>query len=242
MTLTTPPIAAKKPHSAAHHGITVTDDYAWLRDPGYPEVSDPEVLAHLEAENAWFAARMAPHQSRIDGLFTEMRARIKEADTSVPYKDGDWLYWIEYEQGAEYKKWWRRPVSGGADALILDEVALAEGLEYFRLGAIAVSPTGRFLAYSTDTDGSERYTIRFKDLGGTAQLGEAIADASGKWGDSEVEGTIGNIVWSADETAVLYSLCDENWRHRTIKLHRISTDHRIRRSHPAQRESAGEAG
>ncbi len=224
MTLTTPPIAAKKPHSAAHHGITVTDDYAWLRDPGYPEVSDPEVLAHLEAENAWFAARMAPHQSRIDGLFTEMRARIKEADTSVPYKDGDWLYWIEYEQGAEYKKWWRRPVSGGADALILDEVALAEGLEYFRLGAIAVSPTGRFLAYSTDTDGSERYTIRFKDLGGTAQLGEAIADASGKWGDSEVEGTIGNIVWSADETAVLYSLCDENWRHRTIKLHRIGTD------------------
>ena len=224
MTLTTPPIAAKKPHSAAHHGITVTDDYAWLRDPGYPEVSDPEVLAHLEAENAWFAARMAPHQSRIDGLFTEMRARIKEADTSVPYKDGDWLYWIEYEQGAEYKKWWRRPVSGGADALILDEVALAEGLEYFRLGAIAVSPTGRFLAYSTDTDGSERYTIRFKDLGGTAQLGEAIAGASGKWGDSEVEGTIGNIVWSADETAVLYSLCDENWRHRTIKLHRIGTD------------------
>lgn len=224
MTLTTPPIAAKKPHSDTHHGITVTDDYAWLRDPGYPEVSDPEVLAHLEAENAWFAARMAPHQSRIDGLFTEMRARIKEADTSVPYKDGDWLYWIEYEQGAEYKKWWRRPVSGGADALILDEVALAEGLEYFRLGAIAVSPTGRFLAYSTDTDGSERYTIRFKDLGGTAQLGEAIAGASGKWGDSEVEGTIGNIVWSADETAVLYSLCDENWRHRTIKLHRIGSD------------------
>jgi oligopeptidase B len=224
MTLTTPPIAAKQPSAMTHHGIIVTDDYAWLRDPGYPEVSDFAVLAHLEAENAWFAARMAPQQSRIDALFTEMRARIKEADTSVPYKDGAWLYWIEYEQGAEYKKWWRRPVSGGADQLILDEGALAAGLEYFRLGAIAVSPTGRFLAYSTDTDGSERYTIRFKDLGGAALLNEAIPGASGKWDDSEVEGTIGNIVWSADETAVLYSLCDENWRHRTIKLHRIGSD------------------
>ena len=228
MTLTTPPIAAKKPHSLTHHGITVTDDYAWLRDPGYPEVSDPEVLAYLEAENAWFEARMAPQRARIDGLFTEMRARFKEADTSVPYKDGDWLYWIEFEQGAEYKKWWRRPVAAKhdqrADQLILDEGALAAGLEYFRLGAIAVSPSGRFLAYSTDTDGSERYTIRFKDLSGAAVLSEAIAGASGKWGDSEVEGTIGNIVWSADETAVLYSLCDENWRHRTIKLHRIGSD------------------
>jgi oligopeptidase B len=222
------PIAAKKPHSVTHHGITVTDDYAWLRDPGYPEVTDPEILAHLEAENAWFEARMAPQQARIDSLFTEMRARIKEADTSVPYKDGDWLYWIEFEQGAEYKKWWRRPFAAkddkSADQLILDEGALAAGLEYFRLGAIAVSPSGRFLAYSTDTDGSERYTIRFKDLSGAAVLGEAIAGVSGKWGDSEVEGTIGNIVWSADETAVLYSLCDENWRHRTIKLHRIGSD------------------
>ena len=223
-----PPVAAKKPHSVTHHGITVTDDYAWLRDPGYPDVTDPEVLAHLEAENAWFEAQMAPQRARIDGLFTEMRARIKEADTSVPYKDGDWLYWIEFEQGAEYKKWWRRPVAAkgdqSADQLILDEGALAEGLEYFRLGAIAVSPSGRFLAYATDQDGSERYTIRFKDLDGAAQLDEAIAGASGKWGDSEVEGTIGNIVWSADETAVLYSLCDENWRYRTIKLHRIGSD------------------
>ena len=228
MTLTTPPIAAKKPHSLTHHGITVTDDYAWLRDPGYPEVSDPEVLAHLEAENAWFEARMAPQRARIDGLFTEMRARIKEADTSVPYKDGDWLYWIEFEQGAEYKKWWRRPVAAkgdqSADQLILDEGALAEGLEYFRLGAIAVSPSGRFLAFSTDQDGSERYTIRFKDMSGAAAPSETISGASGKWGDSEVEGTIGNIVWSADETAVLYSLCDENWRHRTIMLHRIGSD------------------
>jgi len=140
-----------------HHGVTLTDDYAWLRDPGYPEVTDPEVLAHLAAENAWFEARMAPQQPLIETLFKEMRGRIKEADKSVPQKDGDWLYWIEFEDGAEYKKWWRRPVTAKddqiADELILDEVALAEGLEYFRLGAIAVSNDGTLLACRSMTTG-----------------------------------------------------------------------------------------
>jgi oligopeptidase B len=223
-----PPVAAKKPHSFTNHGITVADDYAWLRDPGYPEVTDKEVLSHLEAENAWFEARMEPHKPLIDSLFTEMRGRIKEADTSVPQKDGDWLYWIEFEEGAQYKKWWRRPVAakddGSADQLILDEVALAEGKEYFRLGAIAVSPSHRYLAYSTDTNGSERYTIRFRQLDGEGAVTDEVPGAAGKWGDSEVEGTIGNIVWSAAEDAVLYSLTDDNWRHRTIRLHRLGTD------------------
>ena len=145
-TLIGPPRAAKKPHSFTRHGTSVTDDYAWLRDAGYPEVTDKEVLALLEAQNAWFEARMAAHKGRIDALFTEMRGRIKEADTSVPQKDGDWLYWIEFEEGAEYKKWWRRPVAGGPDELILDEVALAQGKEYFRLGAISTSANGKLLA------------------------------------------------------------------------------------------------
>ena len=97
-----PPVAAKKPSSVTHHGMTISDDYAWLRDPGYPKVADVEVLAHLAAENAWFEARMASHKDTIEALFKEMRARIKEADKSVPQKDGDYLYWIEYEDGAEY--------------------------------------------------------------------------------------------------------------------------------------------
>ncbi len=84
-----PPVAAKKPSTVTHHGITVADDYAWLRDPGYPEVTDKAVLEHLAAENAWFEARMAPHKDTVEALFKEMRARIKEADKSVPQKDGD---------------------------------------------------------------------------------------------------------------------------------------------------------
>ncbi len=207
MSLTTPPTAAKKPHSVTHHGITVTDDYAWLRDPGYPEVKDAEILAHLQAENAWFEARMAGQQGRIDALFKEMRARIKEADKSVPQKDGDYLYWIEFEEGAEYKKWWRRPVAGGPDELILDEVALAEGHEYFRLGAIAVSNDGRLLAWSVDDNGSERFTARIKVIA----TGEVLPD--------EIPGTLSSLVWVGQDKGLVYSLANEQWRTDNARLH-----------------------
>ena len=211
-----PPVATRKAHSFTHHGVTIDDPYFWLRDPGYPKVEDAEILAHLQAENAWFEARMAPHEPLVETLFQEMKGRIKEADASVPEKDGDWLYWIEFEEGAQYKKWWRRPAgttaADGKDELILDETALASGHDYFRLGALSVSPSGRLIAYSTDTDGSERYVIRFRTLG---DAGRDLPDA--------VPDSIGGIVWSAAEDAVLYSLSDENWRHRTIKLHRLGS-------------------
>ena len=206
-----PPVAAKKPQSFTHHGLTLTDDYAWLRDPGYPEVKDPEILAHLEAENAWFQAHMAPRQPLIDRLFAEMRGRIKEADKSVPQKDGDWLYWIEYEVGAEYKKWWRRPVGaaddGSADELILDEVALAQGHDYFRLGAISVSHDGRLLAWSVDDNGSERFTARIKVIA----TGEILPD--------EIPGTNSGLIWVKGDTGLVYSLANENWRTDNVRLH-----------------------
>ncbi|HYD24871.1 MAG TPA: S9 family peptidase [Croceibacterium sp.] len=202
-----PPVAARKPSAATHHGITVEDHYAWLRDPGYPEVTDQDVLAHLAAENAWFEARMAPHQGTVEALFQEMRARIKEADKSVPQKDGDWLYWIEFEEGAEYKKWWRKPVAGGPDELILDEPALAEGKAYFRLGAISVSNSGRLLAYSVDDNGSERFTVRIKNL------------ASGVHLPDEIPGTLSSLVWVASDTGLVYSLANEQWRTDNARLH-----------------------
>ena len=207
MTDTTPPIAAKKPHSSTHHGIEVSDDYAWLRDPGYPEVTDKQVLAHLEAENAWFESRMAPRKQLIDTLFKEMRGRIKEADKSVPQKDGDWFYWIEFEEGAEYKKWWRKPVSGGADELILDEVSLAEGKDYFRLGAMSVSHDGKLLAYAIDDNGSERFTARIKDL----TTGALLAD--------KIPGTLSALVWVAGDKGLVYSLANEQWRTDNARLH-----------------------
>ncbi|MEO6152396.1 MAG: S9 family peptidase [Croceibacterium sp.] len=206
-----PPVAARKPSAVTHHGITVSDDYAWLRDPAYPEVTDPAVLDHLAAENRWFEARMQPHQATIDALFKEMRARIKEADKSVPQKDGGYLYWIEFEQGAEYKKWWRRPVGakgdGTADQLILDEPALAVGKDYFRLGALSVSNDGRRLAYSVDDNGSERFTARIKDLASGAHLPD------------EIPGTLSSLVWVAGDRGLIYSLANEQWRTDNARLH-----------------------
>ncbi|MCA1660690.1 MAG: S9 family peptidase [Novosphingobium sp.] len=210
-TPSTPPVAPKKPATLSHHGHQLADDYAWLRDPGYPEVKDPAILSHLEAENAWFEARMAPRKPLVEQLFKEMRGRIKEADKSVPQKDGEWLYWIEFEEGAEYKKWWRKPVAAKddetADELILDEVALAEGHEYFRLGAISVSNDGTLLAWSVDDNGSERFTARVKVIA----TGEVLPD--------EIPGTLSSLVWVAGDSAIVYSLANEQWRTDNARLH-----------------------
>src|SRR3569833_3279187 len=202
-----PPVAAKQPSSVTHHGVTLADDYAWLRDPGYPEVTDKEVLDHLDAENAWFEARMAPHRALCDRLFQEMRGRIKEANSTVPQKDGDWFYWVEFEEGAEYRKHWRKPAAGGAPQLLLDETALAAGKEYFRLGAASVSQHGRLLAYSVDDNGSERFTVRIKDL----ETGELLPD--------EIPGTLSSLVWVANDTGLIYSLANEQWRTDNARLH-----------------------
>ncbi|MBU6395623.1 MAG: S9 family peptidase [Sphingomonadales bacterium] len=210
-TPTAPPVAAKKPHTFTHHGVTIEDPYNWLRDPGYPEVKDADVLAHLEAENAWFEARMKPRQPAVETLLAEMRGRIKEADKSVPQKDGDWLYWIEYEEGAEYKKWWRRPVAGGPDELILDEVALAEGKAYFRLGALSVSSDGRLLAWAVDDNGSERFTARIKVI----ETGEELPDV--------IPGTLSALVWAAGDKALVYSLANAQWRTDNARLHWLGT-------------------
>ena len=211
MPVATPPVAARKRSIVSHHGQSIEDPYAWLRDPGYPNVTDPEILAHLKAENAWFEARMEPHKPLVERLFKEMRARIKEADKSVPQKDGDWLYWIEFEEGAEYKKWWRRPVAGGPDELILDEVALAQGKEYFRLGAISVSHDGKRLAWSVDDNGSERFTARVKVIA----TGEVLPD--------EIPGTLSSLVWVANDRAIVYSLANEQWRTDNARLHWLGT-------------------
>ena len=208
---TSPPTAEKRDHSYSHHGITISDPYHWLKDQSYPTIDDEDVLDHLKAENAWFEARMKPQQELVDSLFEEMKARIKEDDSTVPQKDGDWLYWSEFEEGAEYRKYYRKPVAGGDAQLILDENALADGHEYFRLGAFSVSKNGRYLAYSADTNGSERFTARIKDL----ETGELLPD--------EIPGTLSGLVWVKGDTALVYGLADDNWRVHDATLHVLGT-------------------
>ncbi len=206
-----PPIAPQRPYSFERHGVTITDPWSWLRDKGYPKVTDADVLAYLKAENSWFEAQMQPHAKLAGTLFEEMKGRIKEDDSSVPQKDGNWLYWVEYDKGAQYKKWYRRPVAGGAKVLLLDETELASDAEYFRLGAFSVSPDGNLLAYAVDDDGSERFEARIKDL----TTGEMLADV--------IPGTLSSLIWRADSAALLYGLANESWRTDNARLHVLGT-------------------
>jgi oligopeptidase B len=206
-----PPIAEQRAHSYTRHGITISDPYNWLHDKSYPVIDDKDVLAYLEAENAWFEAQMAQHKAMADSLFEEMKGRIKEDDSTVPQKDGDFIYWSKFDEGQEYRKHYRRPVAGGPDQLILDENELAKGLEYFRLGSASISQNGRYLAYSADTNGSERYTARIKDL----ETGELLAD--------ELTNLRGGLTWVANDTALVYGPSTEEWRTLEAKLHVIGT-------------------
>ncbi|MET3438221.1 S9 family peptidase [Sphingomonas sp. 1185] len=208
----TPPVAETRAHSFTAHGITIEDPYAWLKDPAYPEVTDKDVLSYVEAENAYFEAVMAPRQPLIDRLYEEMKGRIKEDESSVPQKDGDWLYWTAFETGGQYRKWWRKPVAGGPDELLLDEPALAEGKEYFRLGAFSISNNGRYLAYAIDDNGSERFEVRIKDLTTGEHLPEVIP------------GMLSEIVWTKDDSGFLYGVANAQWRTDNARFHRLGTD------------------
>jgi oligopeptidase B len=210
-------MAGKRPHSYTRHGITIEDPWHWLRDPGYPNVEDADVLAYLTAENDYFQAKMSPHRELTEAIFEEIKAREQPDLSSVPWKRGEWYYQWSYREGSQYRVWQRWPASDPnareaptANArMILDEPALAEGFEYFRLGAMSVSNDGTLLAYGTDTDGSERYTMIVKNLSTGDLLGDSI------------ENTAGGVVWVAGDTSFFYVVLDENWRPYQVRLHTL---------------------
>lgn len=206
-----PPIAAKVPHNYSRHGVTISDDYHWLRDQNYPQVDDPAVLDHLRAENAYFTAQMAPYAGLTEAIFAEMKARLKEDESTVPQKDGAYLYWEAYRSGAQYKTWLRRPVGGGPDEILLDEAALAAGKDYFRLGGISISRDDRIMAYSTDCDGSERFTVRLRDLATGVELPDIISSVNG------------DLIFSADGKHLLYTPVNDQWRSDRAMLHTLGT-------------------
>jgi oligopeptidase B len=206
-----PPRAQQRPHSFEYHGQTIEDPWAWLRDQGYPQVTDENVLGYLKAENEYFEAAMAPHRPLIDEVFEEMKSRIKEVDSSVPIRDGDWLYWWKFDAGAQYRLWYRKPVSGGPDQLIFDEPAEAQDHEYFRLGALEISPDGRLLATMTDTSGSERFTLLVRDL------------ETGKDLETITKVGIGSPVWTSDSSGIVFTEVNDNWRSYRARYHRLGT-------------------
>lgn len=205
-----PPAAPRIPHRQTVHGVILEDDYHWLKDPGYPQVTDQRVLDYLNAENDYFEAKMAPAQNLINTLFEEIKGRQPEADESVPYREGSWFYRWRFEPGAQYRLWERSPADRPQDwQIILDEPALAEDRDYFILGSFSVSPNGRFLAWSADTDGSERFQLSVTDL----QTGTLI--------DEPISNTLEAPVWAADSRHFFYLELSDNWRPYRARLHRL---------------------
>ena len=208
----TPPRAEPRPLRHERFGLSWTDEFAWLRDPAYPDVTDPAIRGYLEAENAWFERFMAPLRPQVDALHAELKARIKADDRSVPVREGRWEYHWQYFPGAQYRTWYRRGLAEAEPGVLLDEAALAEGKAYFNLRALDASPDGRLLAYTTDEDGSERYRLHLRDLETGAELGDLVVNTSGA------------VEWAEDGRTLLYVELNDSLRPFRVRAHRLGDD------------------
>ncbi|HEX7159241.1 MAG TPA: S9 family peptidase [Edaphobacter sp.] len=212
MTTTTaiaPPVARKESTPTTLHGQTLEDSYRWMRDK-----ESPELIAYLEAENAYSNAVMKPTDELQAKLYAEMLSHIKETDVSVPYRDHDWYYYTRTFEGSQYPIYCRKAVVGSVyddsqpEQIVLDVNRLAEGQPFMAIGAMAVTPDGSKLAYSTDNTGFRQYTLHVRDL----KTGDDLADTAER---------VGSLVWAADSHTFFYTTEDEVtkrqdhlWRHR----------------------------
>ena len=176
-----PPMTEKKPKTTAIHGVTMVDDYFWLR-----EKTNPAVMAHLQAENDYADALMKPTEQLQQKLYTEMLSHIKQTDTNVPYRWGNHFYYTRTVEGLQYPIFCRK--RGSVDApeeIVLDQNELAKGQKFMSVGAFVPSDDGNLLAYSTDNTGFRQYTLHIKDLATGTDM-------------SDMAERVGSLVWAAD--------------------------------------------
>ena len=216
----TPPAAQRIPAERTHHGDAVIDEYAWLADK-----ENPQTIAFLEAENSYTETMTADTEALRGAIFDEIKARTQETDLSVPTRKGGWWYYSRTVEGKQYPLQCRRAVrpadtgpprteDGGpldGEEILLDGNELAGDGQFFSLGAFDVSPDGRLLAYSTDFAGSERFTMRVKDL------------MSGEIAPDEIPDTFYGSAWSAGGSALFYVTVDGAWRPYRVWRHVIGT-------------------
>ena len=201
-----PPVAKKEAKVLKIHGYEITDNYAWLRDRN--DKKDPEIIKYLEAENAYTESFMNPHKPFVENLYNEMIGRIKQTDSSVPYRLGDHWYFTKSEEGKQYPVYLRSKTKDLKDAeVLLDQNAMAEGFKYFAIGSFDVSDDGNFLAFSTDTTGYRQYTLQIKDLRtGTIMSDKIERVTSVEWSND------GKYLFVVQEDATS-KRSDKFWRH-----------------------------
>ncbi|MDO8665336.1 MAG: S9 family peptidase [Gemmatimonadales bacterium] len=196
------PVASRRTHVDTIHGYVRRDDYFWLRDK-----TNPDVIAYLNAENAYADQLLAPMQPLRDTLFAEMLRRIKQTDLSVPYREGDHFYYSRTEEGKQYPIYCRK--RGSLDApeeILLDLNRLAVGQVFMGLAAFDVSDDGNLLAYSLDTTGFRQYALRVKDL----RTGRDLPDRAYR---------TGSVAWAADNRTLFYTIEDAAKRHYRLYRH-----------------------
>ena len=216
-----PPIAPRIPLERTHHNDVVIDDYEWMRDK-----ESPQLIAHLEAENAWTDAETADTAELREQLFEEIKNRTRETDLSVPVREGGWWYYTRTVEGQQYGIHCRAPIGDPADwtpprvepggsldgeQVLLDDNIAAEGLDFYSLGSFDVTGDGGTLLYAVDTEGDERYTLRLRDLATGDDLGD------------EVHGTSAGAVFDASGRYVFYTTVDDAWRPDTVWRHAVGT-------------------
>ena len=188
----TPPIAKKVPHETEINGHKMIDNYYWLR-----EKSNPEVRAYLEKENAYTDAVMKPTEPLQKKLYDEMLSRVKETDVEVPYKEGDYFYYVRTEAGKQYQIRCRKKASMDApEEVLLDINQMAQGKPFMTVHAFAVSPDGNLLAYSYDDTGFRQFTLAVRDL----RTGQTLTDHAVR---------VGSVVWANDNQTIFYTQEDE---------------------------------
>ncbi|MBF9232031.1 S9 family peptidase [Microvirga alba] len=211
------PSIPAKPHAFNVHGVQIQDDYAWLKAENWKDVlKDPATLGSairtcLERENAYAAEALAGTEAFQERLVAEMRARIKEDDSSVPEPDGPFAYFTRYREGGQHPLVCRRPRDGDHETIMLDGDKEAGSHAFFDLGGADHSPDHRLMAWGADIKGSEYYTIRVRDL----QTGDELAD--------EVPHSSGGVVWLGDSSGFYYVELDENHRPVRVKRHDLGT-------------------
>jgi len=186
-TASQPPMAEKKPKVTKIHGDTLVDDYFWLR-----EKSNPRVIEHLKAEDAYAEATMKPTAPLREKLYKEMLSHIKQTDVNVPYRWGAYFYYTRTEEGKQYPIFCRK--HGSLDAkeeIVLDENELAKGQKFMNVGSFVPSDDGNLLAFSTDNTGYRQYTLHIKNL----QTGELLPE--------NIE-RVDNVVWATDNKTMFY--------------------------------------
>jgi len=208
------PLAPKRPHVITQHGETRTDDYFWLR---YRD--DPEVMKFLTAHMDYLEEVMGHTKPLQEELFSEMKSRIQETDSSVPEKRGDYWHYIRTEAGKQYPVYCRRKESiDNPEEILLDQNQLADGHDFCSVSGFEVSPDGKKLAYAVDFEGEEAYTIHIKDLETGSHYPEAIPNTSGS-----VYGPTG-LEWANDSKTIFYVTLDDSLRPFKFYRHTIGTD------------------